>query len=128
LKMQLLQFLIYTGIAVLGFTLLSLGVGFSVYIAKRHPVHAEATANVWTSESKLQAIKAARWRERKRREQELRELEQREQELREQELHQQEIDSQKRLHEPFGVPIGSNGHEDSDELFSDSLSPLWVYN
>jgi uncharacterized membrane protein YccC len=117
LEQQLLRLAGRAAIVVFGLYLLSLSIGFSVHFAKRRPMYAEADADVWTPERKRQAIKAARWRERERREQE----------LREQELRQQELDLQERLRELCSTTIGSNGHEDLDELFSEP-SPLWIYS
>ncbi len=128
LERQLLQLGGYVAIAVLGLALLSLSIGFSVHLAGRRPAHAGTSADVWTPERKRQAIEAARWRERRQREQELHELERREQVLRKQELRQQGFDSRKRLLELSGTSIGSNGHEDADELSSEPWSPLWVYD
>lgn len=108
LRMQLLRLLGYTGITALGLALISLSVGFSVYIARRHPPSTKVSADVWTTERKRRAIAVARRRER--------------------ESRQQGLEFQERLRELFSTPVGSNGHEDPDELFAEPLSPLQVYD
>jgi hypothetical protein len=108
LRMQQLRLLGYTGITALGLALISLSVGFSVYIARRRPAFAKVSADVWTTERKRRAIAAARRRER--------------------ESRQQGLEFQERLRELFSTPVGSNGHEDPDELFAEPLSPLQVYD
>lgn len=112
-ELQLLQLAGYTATAVLGFSLLSFSISFSVYVARRRPAPAVTSADVWTPERKRQAIEAARRQEREERKVALR---------------QQKFDLQERLRELYSATVGSNGHEGPDELFSESLSPLRFYD
>jgi hypothetical protein len=111
LELQLLRNAGHAAIAVVAPSLLALSIALSVHIARQRPVPVEATADLWTSERKRQEIEAARQRER----------EQRRQALHEQELHQLVTELQNRLQE-LEVSVGSNGHEDSDEILLEPFS------
>jgi len=118
LALQQLRLLGYTIIAALGFALVSLSVGLSVYIARRRPVRAKSGNDVWTPERKRYAIEVARQRE----------IKQREQELSEHESGWEELDLQQRLREILGDSVSSNGHGDPGEMSSEPASPLGAPN
>lgn len=104
LEQQLFQLAGQTFVVVLGLCLLSFSVGGSVYVARMRP----ARIDVWTPKRKRQAIKAARQHER--------------------EMRQRKIESQERLSELFGTPIGSNGRKAQKSSFSAPSSPLQFYD
>jgi len=116
LEMHLLGCSVYASIVALVFVLVSLGIGCSVYIARKISTRARINVDVWTHERKRLAIRAARWRER----------ELRKQELREREPCSPELDLEERLSRLLGSSSGSNGHSESRDSPAQHPSSLRV--